>query len=169
MARRKSNGGPTAEELDNYRKLAAAQPKIKIKIKKLHANSVIPTYSHNGDACMDVTAVSARVVEESGYGYIEYGTGLSFGIPDGYVLEVVPRSSISNTGLILVNSPCQIDSGFKGEVVLRFKWVKDSNMYNIGDRVAQIRIVPYPKIEFIEVDDVGDSERGINGLGSTGQ
>lgn len=141
---------------------------VKIKIKKLVENAVIPTYAHHGDACMDITAVSIRIVEEAGYGFVEYGTGLSFGIPDGYVLEVMPRSSISNTGLILVNSPCQIDSGYKGEVMLRFKWVKDSKMYNIGDRIAQLRVIPYPIIEFEEVDDIGDSDRGANGLGSTG-
>jgi len=167
MARRKSNGGPTAEELDHYRKLAAEQPKIRVKIKKLHANSVIPTYSHNGDACMDVTAVSARVVEESGYGYIEFDSGLAFEIPEGYTMLCFPRSSISDTGMILSNSVGVVDSGYRGAVKARFKYIKDSKAYGIGDRIFQIMIIPYPTVEFEEVDELSESTRNSGGFGST--
>lgn len=141
---------------------------VRVKVKKLHERSVLPTYAHEGDGCMDITAVSINIVEEATFGYVEYGTGLAFGIPSGYVMEIYPRSSISNTGLILVNSPCQIDSGFKGEVMVRFKWVKGTKRYDIGDRIAQIKVVPYPKIEWIETEDIGNSDRGDGAFGSTG-
>lgn len=143
--------------------------KIKLKIKKTHPLAVLPKYAHEGDACMDVTAVSMNFIDTPEFGFIEYGLGLAFDIPKGYVLEIYPRSSISNTGLILANSPAQIDSSFKSEVKLRFKWVRGTKHYDIGDRIGQMKLVPYPEIEIIEVDDVGDSTRGSGAFGSTGK
>lgn len=141
--------------------------KVKIKIKKLIDNAVIPTYAKSGDACMDVTAVSIRIVEEAGYGYIEYDSGLAFEIPEGYTMLCFPRSSISDTGLILSNSVGVIDSGYRGAVKARFKYVKGSKDYSVGDRVFQIMVIPYPKIEFEEVDELSESTRGEGGFGST--
>lgn len=142
--------------------------KVKIKIKKLVDNAVIPYYAKSGDACMDVTAVSIRIVEEAGYGYVEYDSGLSFEIPEGYAMLAFPRSSISDTGLILSNSVGIIDSGYRGAVKARFKYVKGSKDYSVGDRVFQIMVIPYPKIEFEEVDELSESTRGEGGWGSTG-
>lgn len=146
---------------------AAQQTKLKVKIKKLHPNSVIPTYAHNGDACMDVTAVSVRVVEESGYGYIEFDSGLAFEIPEGYTMLCFPRSSISDTGMILSNAVGVVDSGYRGAVKARFKYVKDSKAYTVGDRVFQIMVIPYPTVEFEEVDELSESTRSTGGFGST--
>ena len=75
--------------------------KLKVKIKKLHANSVVPSYAKDGDAGMDLTAVSERIDEQ---GNVIYGTGLAFEIPKGYVGLLFPRSSLSNTDLRLTNS-----------------------------------------------------------------
>ena len=127
---------------------------MEINIKKLNPNAVIPFYAKEGDAAMDVTAISETIVDQGGFGYIEYGTGLAFGLPKGYYMDIRPRSSISNTGLILANSPGTLDSGYVGELKLRFKWIKDSVKYNIGDRVAQIIILPYPNIELKEVEEL---------------
>lgn len=140
---------------------------IKIKIKKLDQSAVTPTYAKPGDACMDLTAISKTIVEESDYGFIEYGFGLAFEVPAGHVLELYPRSSISNTGLVLANGPGQIDSSFRGEVKARFKWIKGSKCYKIGDRVAQFKIVPYPSMVIEEVEELSDTERGSGGFGST--
>lgn len=142
---------------------------IKLKIKKLHENAVIPSYAKNGDACMDLTAISESVVEESGYGYIEYGTGLSFEIPDNHVMLIYPRSSISNTGMLLSNAVGVIDSGYRGEVKFRFKYMKDTIKYGIGDRVGQFMILPIPFVEVEEVDELSSSERDSGGFGSTGK
>jgi len=142
--------------------------KVKVKIKKLSESAIIPQYAHQGDACMDVTAVSVRIVEEAGYGYVEYDSGLAFEIPDGYVMLCFPRSSVSDTGLILSNSVGVVDSGYRGSVKARFKYVKGSKDYKVGDRVFQVMIIPYPTVELEEVSELSESSRGSGGWGSTG-
>jgi dUTP pyrophosphatase len=141
---------------------------IKVKIKKLTENVTLPAYAHKGDAAMDVIATSRKVVEESDHGYIEYGTDLSFQLPEGYYMDIRPRSSVSNTGLILANSCGVLDSNYTGELKLRFKWVKGSRMYEIGERIGQIMIKPYPVIEWEEVQELDNTERGEGGFGSSG-
>lgn len=142
---------------------------MKINIKKLNKSAQIPKYSKPGDAGMDIVAISEKVEDTPEYGYIEYGTGLAFEIPDGYFMDIRPRSSISNTGLILANTPGTLDSEYRGELKVRFKWIKDTAKYKLGDRVAQIVILPYPKIEFEEVVELSSTERGEGGFGSTGK
>lgn len=142
---------------------------IKIKIKKLNPSAVIPTYSNPGDACMDLTAVSKNVVEESGFGYTEYGFGLSFELPPNHVMLVFPRSSISNTGLLLSNAVGVVDESYRGEVKVRFKWVKGSKDYSVGDRVAQFIVIPRPFMEIEEVDELSETSRGEGGFGSSGK
>jgi dUTP pyrophosphatase len=141
---------------------------LKVKIKKLNPNAVIPSYAKPGDACMDLTAISETIVEEGGYGYIEYGTGLAFEIPENHVMLIYPRSSISNQGLILSNSVGVVDSDYRGEVKFRFKWIKGSNKYNVGDRVGQFMIIPRPIMELEEVEELSETERGQGGFGSSG-
>jgi dUTP pyrophosphatase len=142
---------------------------MEIKIKKLTENAKIPAYAKQGDAAMDVYATSETIVDTPGYGYIEYGTGLAFEIPEGYYMDIRPRSSVSNTGLILSNSAGILDSGYRGELKFRFKWVKESAKYNVGDRIGQIMIKPYPVIEWVEVQELNNTERGEGGFGSTNE
>lgn len=141
---------------------------MNVKIKKLHPNAVIPSYSKPGDAGLDLTAVGVATVDEGNYGYIEYETGLSMEIPDGYVGLIFPRSSISNTGLILSNSVGVVDSQYRGSIKARFKAVPRTKTYEVGDRVAQIIILPYPQVNFVESDTLTETERGEGGHGSTG-
>lgn len=145
--------------------------KIKLKIKKEHPLAVLPKYAHDGDACMDLTAVTERYVEEDGFGFIEYGTGLSFQIPENHVLLIYPRSSISNTGLILANSVGCLDFGYLGELKVRFKYVKGGVKYNVGDRVAQFLVIPRPLVQLEEVQEFSNnsSNRNSLGFGSTGK
>jgi dUTP pyrophosphatase len=142
---------------------------MNVNIKRLDLAAKIPFYAHPNDACMDVTAISETIINNDGYGYIEYGTGLAFEVPEDYVMLIFPRSSISNTGLILSNSVGVLDSGYQGELRFRFKYIKDSVKYNIGDRIGQIMVIPRPKIEFNEVEDFKTSERGDGGFGSSGK
>jgi dUTP pyrophosphatase len=142
---------------------------VKVSIKKLSPNAIIPTYSKDGDAGMDLTAVSKEITDD----YISYKTGLSFEIPKGYVGLLFPRSSNSKKDLLLTNSVGVIDSGYRGEVELRFKTILNGKLenistYNVGDRVGQIMILPYPKIQFVETDKLSESERGDGGFGSSG-
>ena len=144
---------------------------MKVNVKRIHPKAVIPTYSMDGDAAMDLTATSRieRFLYDDKQGdYIEYGTGLTIEIPDGHVGLLFPRSSISKMALTLANSVGVIDSNYRGEVKLRFKDAFKGRNYNIGDRVGQILILPYPKIELTEVDELSDTTRGSGGFGSTG-
>jgi dUTP pyrophosphatase len=140
---------------------------MKIKIKKLHDDAVIPLYAKEGDAGMDLVATTKVIDSE----IVEYGTGLSIEIPEGYVGLIFPRSSIYKTGLQLCNAVGVIDSGYRGEIKFKFmkKEFHKQPLYSIGDRIGQILILPYPKIEFNEVSELSISERGLNGFGSTGQ
>ena len=143
---------------------------MEVKIKKLHPEAVIPKYALDGDAGLDLTAVS-MVYENNHY---VYGIGLAIEIPKGYVGLIYPRSSISKKDLVLANHVPVIDSNFRGEIVLKFKPLVNpllssvGDTYNIGDRIAQLMIVPYPKIKFKEVEELSDSNRGTRSYGSTG-
>lgn len=142
---------------------------MKVKIKRLDSNAKIPTYANPGDAGMDIYATSMKFTED----YIEYGTGLSFEVPEGYVMLIFPRSSISNKDLVLTNSVGVLDSGYRGELRFRFKKLKEPgklrmDLYNPGDKIGQIMIIPYPTIEFEEVESLSDSVRGVGGFGSSG-
>lgn len=137
-----------------------------IKIMKLNYHSVIPTYSKEGDAGVDLTAVTMEETDK----YISYDTKLSFEIPHGFVGLLFPRSSLTNYDLTLGNHVGVLDSSFRGSVTFRFKRTKgaDSKIYNIGDRVGQLIIIPYPIINFVESTELSTTERNTGGYGSSG-
>ena len=152
---------------------------MKVKIKKLSDDAVIPSYSKIGDAGLDMTATS-RVVDE--YGNFTYGTGLAVEIPEGYVGLLFPRSSICKQNQYLTNSVGVLDSNYRGEVKFKFKFgigldtlnkefhpIIPYNFYEVGDRIGQLIIMPYPNIEFEEVDELTSTNRGEGGFGSTGK
>jgi dUTP pyrophosphatase len=138
---------------------------MQVKIKKLSENAVIPTYAKFGDAGMDM--VATKIINET-LDSITYGTDIAIEIPEGFVGLVFPRSSIRKTDLVLSNSVGVIDSGYRGEIQATFKKT-GLNKYEIGDRGAQIIIIPHPPIEFKEVDELTNTERGEGGFGSTGK
>lgn len=141
---------------------------LEVKIRKLKPNAVIPSYSKDGDAGMDL--VATEIISET-TDQITYGTGISMEIPKGYVGLVFPRSSIRKYELELTNSVGVIDSGYRGEIQATFKKTNglDSLKYNVGERGAQIIILPYPQVFMTEVPELSDSERGEGGFGSTGK
>ena len=141
-----------------------------LKVKKLVPDAVLPKKAHNSDAGYDLVAVSRSIDED---GAVVYGTGLAFEIPDGYVGLVFPRSSIAKKDIALSNSVGVIDSGYRGEVMAKFKFVdplkhEEYHWYCVGDRIAQLVIMKLPDIQVIECDELGESERGTGGYGSTG-
>ena len=139
---------------------------MKVKVMKLDAGATIPKYAKLGDAGMDLYAVSQKFDDHGNY---VFGTGLAMEIPEGYVGLIFPRSSISKTAHSLRNAVGVIDSGYRGEIMMKFDInTHNSPVYNVGDRIAQIIIMPYPQIEFEEVFELADSERGSGGFGSTG-
>jgi dUTP pyrophosphatase len=143
-------------------------PAVTVKIKKLHENAVIPSYSKVGDAGMDLTITT--IISETNED-VTYGFGIALEIPRGYVGLVFPRSSVRKYDLSLTNSVGVIDSGYRGEIQATFKKTKglDSFKYNTGERAAQIVIMPHPKIELIEFKYLNSSDRGDGGFGSTGK
>ena len=138
---------------------------MKVKIKKLHPKAVIPNYAKAGDAGMGLVITS--IINENKED-ISYGFGLSMEIPEGFVGLVFPRSSIRKYDLFLSNAVGVIDSGYRGELQATFK-TTGLHKYEVGDRGAQIMIVPYPQIEFEEVEELSNTERGEGGFGSTGK
>lgn len=141
---------------------------MEIKIKKLNPNAVTPAYSKAGDAGMDL--VATKIISNTTFD-ISYGTDIALEIPEGFVGLVFPRSSIRKYELALSNSVGVIDSGYRGELQATFKKTNglDSLAYKVGDRIAQIMIIPYPPIEFVEVNELSNTERGEGGFGSTGK
>ena len=147
---------------------------MKVRIKKLHENAVVPAYAKEGDAGLDFTAVE---ISKDNVGNITYHTGLAVEIPQGYVGLLFPRSSISKKQQFLTNGVGVIDSSYRGEIMAKFKPVMgtyntildlfESNEYQVGDRIVQMIIIPYPQIEFEEVEELSETDRGYGGFGST--
>ena len=138
---------------------------LQVKIKKLHKNAIIPSYAKEGDAAMDITATEVNYDNQ----YVSYKTGIAIEIPEGFVGLLFPRSSVQSTGLRLTNGVGVIDSGYRGEIQSTFKKMHGGEqMYKIGDRAAQIMIIAYPNIDFVETNNLSDTERGSGGFGSTG-
>ncbi len=141
---------------------------MELKVKKLHNDAIIPSYAKDGDAGMDL--VATQIINEEVF-QITYGTGLAMEISEGHVGLVFPRSSIRKTDLSLTNCVGVIDSGYRGEIQATFRKERGiaSRKYNVGERIAQIIILPYPKVSFIEVNELSNTERGEGGFGSTGK
>lgn len=146
---------------------------MKIKIKKLHENAIIPKYAKQGDAGMDLYVanwkfnVDSLTDENTG---VIIDSGIAIEIPDGFVGLVFPRSSIKSTGHRLSNAVGVIDSGYRGSIQAYFDIIDSSLMYyEVGDRFAQLIILPYPQIEFKEVKELSESERNDKGFGSSGK
>ena len=172
---------------------------MKVRIKKLSENAVIPAKAHKTDAGFDLVATR---VERDDYGCIVYHTDLSFEIPDGYMGLIFPRSSNAKKDIVLTNSVGVVDAGFRGEVTLKFKAVAGFNrvrftdngegcyiaeayagfvekvdeesildcyIYKEGDRVGQLIIMPIPDIEFEEAEELSQTDRGEGGYGSSGR
>ena len=135
-----------------------------LKFKKLHKDAVIPSYAKIGDAGLDLTAVT----ESWDNDIVTYGTGLAVGIPEGFVGLLCPRSSVYKTDLILANSVGVIDSGYRGEIMFKYRSLDSGLEYHIRDRVGQLLLVPIPLIKTLEVDKLSSTDRGEGGFGSTG-
>jgi dUTP pyrophosphatase len=139
---------------------------MKVKIKRLHKDAVVPVYAKPGDAGLDLVATQIISFDKE---QVVYGTGLAIEIPEGYVGLVFPRSSIRKYEQYLSNSVGVIDSGYRGEIQATFnsRFYADVK-YKVGEKIAQLIIMPYPHIDFEEVNELSETERGDGGHGSTG-
>ena len=141
---------------------------MQVRVKRLHEEATIPAYSKPGDAGLDLTAV--RILSNDS-NQVTYGTGLALEIPVDYVGLIFPRSSIRKYELALTNSVGVIDSGYRGEIQFTFHKTSHSSstIYDIGDRIGQLVIIPYPQVQLVEETNLSETERGENGFGSSGQ
>ena len=141
---------------------------MKIKVKKINPFAIAPTKAHATDAGFDLYATSKTYDNDNN---VVYGCGLAFEIPEGYMGLVFPRSSNAKKSLLLSNSVGVIDAGYRGEVTAKFKrlYPISQGEYAIGERFAQLIVMPIPAVEFEEAEELSESERGVGGYGSSGK
>jgi dUTP pyrophosphatase len=140
---------------------------VRLEFKKLHPDAILPTYGSAGAAGMDVYAIEDTYL----HGHAKIKTGLAVAIPDGYELQVRPRSGLaSNSGITVLNSPGTIDSDYRGELVIMLvKHTDWSLRIQKGDRIAQLVLAPVTRAEVVEVAELDATDRGGSGFGSTGR
>ncbi len=141
---------------------------IEVAVRRLRSDAVLPSYAHPGDAGLDLTAVEGVTLAPGARTAVP--TGLAVAIPPGWVGLVHPRSGLARRhGLTVANAPGTIDAGYRGEVqVLLINLGAETVHVAAGERVAQLLLQPVGLARVVEVDDLGTSERGAGGFGSTG-
>lgn len=144
--------------------------KVDIRVKRLdHGTGLpMPAYATSGAAGMDICAAESLNLGAGKRHAV--ATGFAFAIPDGYEVQVRPRSGLAlKHGITCLNTPGTIDSDYRGEVKVILANLGDEDfMINTGDRIAQIVVAPVTQGILVEVDALDDTERGTGGFGSTG-
>ncbi|WP_454130127.1 dUTP diphosphatase [Microbacterium aurum] len=131
--------------------------------------SQVPEYAHPGDAGADLVSTKALRLEPGERALV--GTGVRIALPDGYAAFVVPRSGLAaKHGITIVNAPGTVDAGYGGEIKVALLNTDSRTAYDIavGDRIAQLIVMPVPRARFVPVDVLPESPRGEGGFGSTG-
>lgn len=153
------------EAMDTERK---DQTMPEVKFMRLHPDAKIPQYQKPGDAGADICSVEDVIIPSGSRRGVH--CGFAIGLPEGYEAQVRPRSGLAlNRGIAVLNSPGTIDQGYFGEIGVIL--INHSDGYfkiAVGDRIAQLVVVPVSKASFVEVDELGTSDRGAGGYGSTG-
>ncbi len=129
----------------------------------------LPVYAHPGDAGADLISTQALRLEPGQRALV--GTGVSIALPEGFAAFVVPRSGLAaKHGITVVNSPGTVDAGYRGEIKVSLLNTDSNAAYDVavGDRIAQLIVMPVTRARFIPVDALGESVRGAGGFGSTG-
>lgn len=146
---------------------------MELRIKKLHPDAILPKYQTAGAACFDLHAClpgNDAAISTCKPATVCVPTGLSFEIPEGHVMLVYSRSGHGFKDLTrLVNAVGVIDSDYRGEV--QVKLIRDDGgalFFRHGDRIAQAMIIPVQQVQLVEVDELGGTDRGTGGFGSTG-
>lgn len=141
-----------------------------IRVCKLHPGARMPVYASAGAAGADVFALLDKELVLKPFERALVPTGLSFSIPDGYEVQLRPRSGLAlKQGVGLPNSPGTIDADYRGEVrVLLVNLGSDDVVVRDGDRIAQMVLAPVYQACFVQDASLDDTERGSGGFGSTG-
>lgn len=128
-----------------------------------------PRYAHHDDAGADLCSAEAVVLPPGER--ITVGTGVAIALPEGYAAFVVPRSGLAaRHGITIVNAPGTVDAGYRGEIRVTLLNTDSSMPYAVavGDRIAQLIVMPVTRARFVPIDALPESVRGANGFGSTG-
>jgi len=129
----------------------------------------VPAYAHPGDAGADLTAAEAVRLEPGARALVP--TGVRIALPDGYAAFVVPRSGLAaKHGISIVNAPGTVDAGYRGEIKVSLLNTDTESAYDVavGDRIAQLIVMPVARAVFHPVETLPESIRGEGGFGSTG-
>lgn len=144
---------------------------MEVKFKKLSDKAVLPSRAYEGDAGLDLVATRVQSeVNECGQFILVYHTDLAMELPKGYVALLFPRSSIAKKSLVQTNCVGVIDSGYRGEIMVKYRNTSGDAIpavYNIGDKIAQLIIMPIPAVDIVESDELSETERGAGGYGSS--
>jgi dUTP pyrophosphatase len=145
---------------------------MRIKFIKLDPLAQVPEYAHLGDSGADLRSIECVVIPVGERRLIKTGIAIDLGIdcPFGLEAQVRSRSGLAiRWGISVLNSPGTVDSGYTGEIcVILINHGNADYLVDVGDKIAQLVVAPVLRIEFIEADALGDSDRGANGFGSTG-
>ncbi|GAA2524558.1 dUTP diphosphatase [Microbacterium mitrae] len=129
----------------------------------------LPVYANPGDAGADLRSAEALTLAPGERRLVS--TGVRIALPDGFAAFVVPRSGLAaKHGITIVNSPGTVDAGYRGEIKVCLLNTDQHTPYDIavGDRIAQMIVMPVPRVNFIPVTQLPDSLRGEGGFGSSG-
>ncbi len=129
----------------------------------------MPSYAHPGDAGADLRSAETLTLGAGARALVS--TGVSIALPEGYAAFVVPRSGLAaKHGITVLNSPGTVDAGYRGEIKVTLLNTDTETPYDIqvGDRIAQLIVMPVVQARFVEVDTLPESVRGHGGFGSTG-
>lgn len=139
---------------------------MKLKVRRLHVEAILPTKVHKEDAGFDLYTINDGVILPQGQGVA--ACGISLEVPEGYVGFIKARSGLGFKGIQV--HPGVIDSNYRGPITVNLYNHTDSRfLFYRGMRVAQLVILPIPEIEVEEVKVLSPSNRGSNGLGSSGE
>ncbi len=135
----------------------------------LISSTTFPQVAHHGDAGADLQATQDLLLMPGHRATV--GTGVSIALPEGYLAFIVPRSGLAaKHGITVVNSPGTVDAGYRGEIKVTLLNTDMTEPFDIkvGDRIAQMIVMPFASPHFIAVDELPESERGAGGFGSSG-
>ena len=139
---------------------------LQVNFTRLHADADIPRFMTPGAAAVDLSSIAYEELDD---GYFSYNTGLAIELPPGTCAQLFPRSSIYRKNAILANSIGLIDSDYRGPIIAIFKSLDGNPPYGLGERCCQLVISTLPTVTFTEVPELGKTQRGAGGFGSTGR
>jgi dUTP pyrophosphatase len=142
---------------------------MNLNLKRLNVDAVIPTYAKHGDAGADLYSIEDKDIWPGEHALVS--TGIAIEVPEGFVGLIHPRSGLAaNHGITVLNTPGTIDAGYRGElkvILINLDKYKKFTIHK-GDRIAQLVIQAVEKVDFVEVQELSDSVRNVDGFGSSG-